>query len=413
MKKIAVLLGFAASVSFASLIGADALGEEQVMGGTASAAGRGFAGNAKTGDAEGLSVVNPARLAFDTKVVFNLNFLLEMDAASNGESNYVANNISIPSFNLSFPMGDFGAMGLSLWQHYSSSMDEEFTDDKSSTDAKIVYQGSVYELVPTYALRLPFYRSLSLGGSAHIVLGNTSRSLTLKADGSDVDESDKWGVGSSTLTDHVEGSWEIKDHPAYFTLALQYRGRLASYFFSYTTGYTLSNDLEYDFRFSETDTLATNRYEREIKVPAMFATGINYRLNKRHNIMFDLQWRAWDDDVENLAGGWNLPKYTETQNDFMVSLGYQCDGSPLFYDPYLKRINYRVGAWYKDWYVKDVYEVGGSVGAGFPLGRKGTTFDLAFQGGMRFADTDNEWDEAFFAIRIGLTGIGSWGQNRR
>lgn len=413
MKKLISTLCFLTGLSFGSMIGMDALGEEQVMGGTASAAGRGFAGNAKTGDAEGLSVVNPARLAFDTKVVFNLNFLLEMDAASNHGNQYLSKNILMPSFNLSFPMGDYGAMGLSLWQHYASSLDEEYENEKASQTAKIVYQGSVYELVPSYAIRLPFFRSLSLGGSAHFVMGNTSRSLSLDANTDGLDEEDVWAVGSRTLNDYVEGSWEIKDHPAYYTLALQYRGKVASYFFSFTTAHTLSNELEYDFRFSEMDTLATNGYTREINVPAMLATGINYRLAKRHNVMLDLQWRAWDDDVENLAGGWNIPKVTETQSDFMLSLGYQCDGSPLFYDPYLKRINYRAGAWYKNWYVKDVYEVGGSLGAGFPLGRKGTTLDLAFQGGMRFADVDNEWDEAFFAIRIGLTGIGNWGQSRR
>lgn len=411
MKKFMTFLGIAASLSFGSMIGLDALGEEQVMGGTASAAGRGFAGNAKTGDAEGVTVVNPARLAFDNKVVFNLNFLVEMDDASNHGSHLSPTTISMPSFNISFPMGDFGAMGLSLWQHYASNMDQEATVD-SLTKAKIEYQGSVYELVPTYAVRLPYLRSFSIGASAHVILGNTSRKLTLDANYEDVPDEDKWGAGKYKISDYVDGTWDLKNHPAYYSLALQYRGRQVSYFFSFTTPYTLENELKYDFRFSELDTLAPTTYTREIDIPAMLATGINYRLNKRHNVMLDLQWRAWDNDVENLAGGWGIPEITETQSDFMVSAGYQCDGSPLFYEDYWKRINYRAGAWYKSWYIKDVFEVGGSVGAGFPLGRKGTTVDLALQGGKRYADADNEWDEMFFAIRVGLTGISSWGQSR-
>ena len=112
MKKIASILSLTVASSFASMIGIDALGEEQVMGGTASAAGRGFAGNAKTGDAEGLSVVNPARLAFDTRVVFNLNFLVDMVSAENGGNSVNTTTVTLPSFNISFPMGDFGAMGL-------------------------------------------------------------------------------------------------------------------------------------------------------------------------------------------------------------------------------------------------------------------------------------------------------------
>ncbi len=413
MKKLISLLSLAAGLSFASTIGLDGLGEEHVLGGTASAAGRGFAGGAKTGDAEGLSVVNPARLAFDKLVVFNLNFLFEMDAVTESKSDFSTTSISLPSFNLSFPMGDFGAMGLSLWQHFATSFNNEFEDEEKSTKTKIEYAGSVYELVPTYAIRLPYLRNFSLGASGHYVLGGSTRSISLEKDVSGLDEEDVWGVPDYTLTDYVEGTWEIKDHPMYYTLALQYRGKFASYYFSYTTAHTLQNDLKYNFRMSEMDTLAPSSRVREIDVPAMFATGVNYRFAKKHNVMLDLSWRAWDDDVENIAGSFDMSEVTETQSDFMASVGYQCDGSPLFYDPYWKRINYRAGAWFRDWYIKGVHEVGGSLGAGFPLSRKGTTLDVAVQGGMRFADTNTESDEAFIAIRLGLTGIGSWGQTRR
>ena len=411
MKKFFVALCTLASLSFGSMIGMEALGEEQVLGGTASAAARGYAGNAKTGDAEGLSVVNPARFAFDTKVVFNLNFAMEMTEARNRGSHYTMTNLALPSFNLSFPMSDWGTMGVSLWQHYASSMKEDYSDDNSKVE--IEYKGSVYELVPTYAVRLPIIRSFSIGASAHVVMGNTSRSMTMGGDKSGLADEDSWAGGNYRLSDYVDGSWEIKDHPAYYAGALQYRGKLASFFFSYTTGYTLENSLDYNFRFSELDTLAATRKTREIDVPAMLATGINYRLAKRHNVMLDLTWRVWDKDVENIAGGWNIPEATETQKDVMVAVGYQCDGSPLFYESYLTRMNYRVGAWFHSWYVKDVYEVGGSLGAGFPLGRKGTALDIAFQGGKRFADTDHQWEEMFIGLKVGLAGIATWGMERR
>lgn len=413
MKKLAAFLCVLASLSFGSSIGIDAIGEEHVMGGTVSAAGRGFAGNAKTGDSEGLSVVNPARLAFDKNVVFNLNFLLEMDAASQNRHHILSNNLTIPSFNISFPMGDFGAMGASLWQHYVTSFNEEYVDEDAEKSAKIEYSGSIFELVPTYAIRLPYLRSFSLGASAHVVLGSSRRSLTVGPNNENVAEDDFWGTRNTKISEYVDGTWDIKNHPAYYSAALQYRGRQASFFFSYTSGYTLKNELTYDFRFSEIDTLAPSVYNREINVPPMLATGLNLRLFKRHNIMMDLQWRAWEDDIENVAGSWTMPEITETQSDFMASIGYQCDGSQVFYDDYWKRINYRAGAWYKNWYVKDVFEIGGSVGAGFPMGRKGTTVDLALQAGKRFSDATTEWEETFFAIRIGLTGIGTWGQSRR
>lgn len=413
MKKILGLIVCLAALSQASMIGIDALGEEHVVGGSAGAAGRGFAGGAKTGEAEGLVVTNPARMAFDTKVVFNLNFLMDLySAESHGES-YFTKNIAMPSFNLSFPMGDFGALGLSLWQHYSSMLREEVSDSVTQANARIEYSGSVYELVPTYAVRLPFLRNISLGASVHIVMGSLMRSLTMGPNIDDVAEEDEWATNNASLTDYVEGSWEIEHHPAYYTGSVQYRGRQSSFYFSYTTGYTLLNELEYNFRFSEIDTLVPSKIERKIKIPALFATGVNYRLAKRHNVMMDLQWRSWDEDVENVGRSYDMRSVTETQNDFLASVGYQRDGSPLYYDPFWDRVTYRVGAWYRNWYVKDVYEVGGSIGAGFPLGRKGISLDLALQGGKRISESEGNWDEVFMGIRLGLMGIGNWGQSRR
>jgi long-chain fatty acid transport protein len=413
MKKILGLIVCLVAFTQASMIGLDALGEEHVVGGSAAAAGRGYAGGAKTGEAEGLSVTNPARMAFDTKVVFNLNFLLEFYTAERHGDSYFTKNLAMPSFNLSFPMGDFGAFGVSLWQHYSSVIREEISDSASSAEAKIEYNGSVYEIVPTYAVRLPYLRNISLGAAMHVVMGSMKRSLTLGPNKDAVAEEDVWATNNKDITDYVDGSWEIEHHPGYYTGSIQYRGRQSSFYFSYTTGYTLLNELEYNFRFSELDTLVPSKIARRIEVPAMFATGVNYRLAKRHNVMMDLQWRVWDEDVENVGHSYDMRSVTKTQDDFVASIGYQRDGSGLYYDPFWDRITYRAGAWYKNWYIKDVYEIGGSVGANFPLGRKGIAVDLALQGGKRISESRDNWEEVFLGMRLGLMGIGSWGQSRR
>lgn len=412
MKKIVLILFSLVVCGFASVIGLDALGEEQIAGGMASTAGRGYAGGAKTGDAEGLSVLNPARNAFDTKVVFNVNFLLEMVALEKHGDNFGVNNITMPSFNLSFPMGGFGAMGLSLWQTYSSNIDEEVSEGKNSIETSIEYQSSIYEIVPSYTLRLPVIRNFALGASAHVVMGNSMRKISMGPNTEGLPDSDTWAVKKIEVSDYVDGTWEIKNHPAYYTVALQYRGHQSSFYFSYTTPHTLLNELSYNFRMSELDTLAPTKKSREIEVPALIATGMNFRFMKRNNVMLDLAARGWDKDIENVGGSFNMEPVTKTQKDMLVALGLQRDGSPLFYDPYLDRITYRLGGWYKTWYVKDVYELGGSLGAGFPLGRKGTTLDLSFQGGKRFADSGRAWDEIFLGFRIGLMGVGNWGQTR-
>ena len=412
MKKFLGILVCLVAWSSASVIGLDALGEEQVAGGMASTAGRGYAGGAKTGDAEGLSVLNPARNAFDTKVVFNVNFLIDMIALEKHGDYFGLRNITMPSFNLSFPMGDFGAFGVALWQSFSSNIKEDVKDSAVTMKTKMEYQSSVYEIVPSYAIRLPIIRNFSIGASAHVVMGSSMRDISMGPEMGDLASGETWAVSKTEISDHVEGTWEIKNHPAYYTLAMQYRGHQSSFYFSYSTPHTLLNELEYNFRMSELDTLAPTKRSREIKVPAMLAAGMNFRFMKRNNVMLDLAARGWDEDVDNIGGSFSMDAVTETQKDMLVGLGFQRDGSSLFYDSYLDRVTYRLGGWYKTWYVKDVYEWGGSLGPGFPLGRKGTTLDIAFQAGRRFADNSRDWDETFFGIRIGLMGVGNWGQTR-
>ena len=84
--------------------------------------------------------------------------------------------------------------------------------------------------------------------------------------------------------------------------------------------------------------------------------------------MFDFMWKPWKNDIPNVAGSWDLPNETLVESEFLISVGYQRDGSTIFYDSFISRMTYRAGAWYKNGYLKDVSEVGGSIGLGFPLG---------------------------------------------
>lgn len=410
MKKLLALLSLLVASSFAgSMLGLDALGKEDFAGATGAVAGHGFAGGAKTGD--GVVMGNPSNLAFEDKVSFSVTLDYELTEAEKSDYAYKNSSLNIPSFYLSFPLGDFGALALGISQHYSSNLDVKSSDSSRSQDVHLEYAGSVFEIVPIYAVRVPFFRHLSLGAAMHIVSGSNERSLTLGPDNSGIADEDAWATNKSKVTDVVKGEWSSEE-AGYYTFSAMYRGRLASTYFAMTTPYTLVNKLSYDLQFSQRDTLERYKDKRKIEVPLTLAAGIDYRLAQVHHIMFDVTARHWDEDIENISGSWNIPEKTKTQGEFMAAIGYQRDGSKMFYDKYLKRMQYRVGAWYRDWYIKDVYEFGGSLGLGLPLGARGTMIDIAFLGGMREAGSSGEWDEKFFGIRATLMGVGSWGNSR-
>lgn len=410
MKKFFALLSLLVATSFAgSMIGLDALGKEDLVGATGAVAGHGFAGGAKTGD--GVVMINPSNLAFEEKVSFSVTLDYELTEADKSDLHYANSSLNIPSFYLSFPLGDFGAFALGVSQHYSSNLDIKSSDDKIAQDMHLEYAGSVFEFVPIYAIRVPFFRQLSLGGAMHIVSGSNRRTLTLGPDNSGIAAADAWATNSSKISDVVEGSWSTES-VGYYTLSGMYRGRLASMYFSMTTPYTMVNELSYDLRFSQRDTLVGFEDKRKIEIPMTLATGIDYRLAQVHHVMLDVMVRPWDKDVDNIAGSWSIPEKTATQGELFAAIGYQRDGSKMFYDKYLKRMQYRIGAWYRDWYIKDVYEFGGSLGLGLPLGARGTMIDVAFLGGMRETGSTGEWEEKFFGVRATLKGVGSWGNSR-
>ncbi len=402
MKYFGLFLFFAVvSAHAVSLIGLDALGQGND--------GARF-GNAKT--EEGLSVVNPARLAFEKKVSFSAVVNYELAVATSGENTITSNNVEIPSLAFIFPLGSFGAFSVGIWQHYSANMKTSVTDSASHYFTEVEYRGSLFELTPSYAIRLPFFRRLSLGGTAHFVMGANSRRITLGPDDSKLASEDAWASTDSEITDAVDGDWKIKNHPAYYTASVQYSGRSIEYFFSYTTPYTLQNKLKYDLQFSQLDTLRPSTVTREAKIPATLATGVNLKFMKIHNIMFDVLVRNWEDAVPNIAGGWNLPDETEVQRELSVSGAYQRNGSDLAYESYLKRTSFKLGAWFRSWYVDDVNEFGGSLGVGLPLGIRGTKLDVSFHGGYRTTEGPH-WEESFFGVSIGLIGVGNWGQPSR
>ena len=139
------------------------------------------------------------------------------------------------------------------------------------------------------------------------------------------------------------------------------------------------------------------------------ATGFAYRFHKKHNILLDFMLRSWDADIRNVGGSWNLKDTTKTQSEFMAAIGYERSGSTDYFKNYVQRMDFRLGAWYRNYYISDVTEYGVGIGSGFPLGRRSTKVDIAIQGGVRKSEESSIWDEKFVGIAIGLTGVGNWG----
>jgi len=396
------LLLCAVSGQAASLMGMEALGQENTQRGGATIR-------------KGYSYLNPALLAWEDKTTFNAQLRFENATASESGSSLSAQSFSVPSLSMGLPLGFLGAVGIGLQQHYTVDNLIEYSDSSTGIDEKLEYQGSIFEAVPAYALRLPsVLRDVSVGVNYRVIFGSIRRTLSMSGQSTDLAAGDTWAYENARLTDKVEGNWEATGAMwKRFGGSVQWHRKSVDYFMGYTQPYTLRRDLSRNLQFSNTDTLRPVQTEQYIHIPAQMSTGMHMRFGKSHNITAEFSQQGWDGAIPLLSGGWGLPDSAELQTQKIFSLEYELEGSGLYYDSFLKRNSYRFGTWFKDWYLSEVSEYGATVGMGLPLGRRGTRMDFSIQGGLRSDSDSPAWDETFWGVQFGFTGVGSWGQKSR
>lgn len=392
----------ATSVHAASLLGMEALGQENTPRGGSTIR-------------KGYSYLNPALLAWEDKTTFSALIAFENVTAEQDGQSVSVQSFNVPSLSMGVPLGFLGAIGVGLQQRYAVDNRIEYSDSAAGQDVKLEYQGSVFEVVPAYALRLPsVLRDFSIGINSRLTFGSVKRKLSVLGTSTGLDESEKWAYRNVSLSSRADGNWESVD-PFHKRIggSLQYHRKDVDYYFGYTPSYTLRRDFSYNLQFGNTDTLQPLNVVQNIEVPALFSTGVHWRLGKRHNVGIEYSRQAWEGQIPLLSGAWGLADSAKLQNQQYFSLEYELEGSGLYYDSFMKRNSYRLGAWHKDWYLAEVSELGATVGMGLPLGRRGTRLDVSVQGGLRSDDASPAWDESFWGVQFGLTGVGTWGQKSR
>lgn len=407
MKRLAVIciLFFALVANAATLLGWNQAGESVAPIDAAQFA-RGQAGSSRTG--QGWSALNPARQGWDDKAQFQANTLVEGYRSSEDGLALSGSGFVLSTVNMSVAMGLLGGAGIGLWQRSLVDVKQEISDSAGTVVSKVQAKGGVFELVPTWGLRLPFgSRRLAVGASMHMVFGKQSTQLDLRNEGSD------WLVDQFLVSDKVESRYSLADGaPFYLGYSMHYKAKRWDAFGSYTMPHTIRrNDVQSMF-LSATDTLAADRSLQDMDFPAKIATGVTMRFSKTQSVSLEFVNESFQNDISSLATMHSLDADASTQAARLLGIGWQYDGSGFFYDRFFKRNSYRLGVWQKDWYLRDVREFGSGAGIGLPLGRRGAKIDLGIYGGLRQAGSSG-WDETFWGLSAGLTGTASWGQSSR
>lgn len=420
MKQLAVTsLLLAASLSFGvSTQGLHALGEDNWPADAASV-GRGMSGSAAFG--EGFSVINPARMAFETKTRFFATLDYQGVYATSGGESIGRDRFDLTSLGLAIPMGGWGALGFGFWQRNSQTMN--FQEGSGEVPvSSIRYSGSIYELVPAYSLRLPGpARFISLGFAWHFPMGHFTNVLMTPADTTGLDEESTHLFDNVSLEDRVAGDWGCKESDllpwgGYASFSLQVHRKFWDYF---ATGF-MPHDLtrtvgrSQQYRYTLADTTASAQWRQTLHFPWQWGTGISMEPWKNQVFSLEFHQRSFGNQVDSALGWASLPSsFAWTSNQRLFAIGWEREGSGVFFDPFLSRTAFRAGAWVRSWYLEGTEEAAATFGIGMPLGKRGAKLDLGLYTGFRRFDEPAQGSEIFWGVKAGFSGIGAWGQSSR
>lgn len=147
-----------------------------------------------------------------------------------------------------------------------------------------------------------------------------------------------------------------------------------------------------------------------IEIPTNIGVGIAYQNNKNFVVGIDGYMQDWT-GIEYLGN--NVPNFTS----------YKYAGVGLQYTPdatspsYHKRIRYRAGAYYSDYYLQiddnQFSDMGVTIGFGFPVSYLRTMFNFSLEAGRRATPATNLLSENYLMVSFSLTKIETWFKRRK
>jgi long-chain fatty acid transport protein len=334
----------------------------------------------------GFSPANPAIHAFENQTKFGTTIQYEYTEASKNDNTLSQNSFTMPSVSMVLPLGFLGTMGVALEQKYYENTRLELIDADLNSNIAYSSKAGIYELLPSYSIRLPFLNNFAIGASYRVFFGNSN--YTIERGKSNDWGDDSWKADNIFITQRERGEFKSNDDWwRSFGWSMHYHRKNIDYFISYFPSVQMEKNIKENIQFSNTDTLETKERTEDFKIPKRFASGIHFRF--------------WQNQ--------NLSLVYETSSYFAE---YRISGTGLHYSPFFKRNDFGINGWYAEKYLENVNEFGGSLFTDLWLGRRGTIVSIAIFSGYRQAE-EPHWDELFFGFKLNLTGVGNWGTSYR
>lgn len=341
-----------------------------------------------------INVKNPASYAAIDSMTFLFDIGANVGAVHNSEAGLKDKRTlgGLDYVTLQVPIGK--CMGLSVGMLPYSSVGYRFGAEIVNGESAYQGSGGVSEVYLGYAVR-PF-KGLSVGFNAGYLWGNIINDVYVNAE-----------AGQSSLYERV-----IKVRDFNVQIGAQYgltfhRNHTLTVGATYTIGHPAHGKTygqKFDISTSEakTDgTIGERRLSRGYTLPWSIGAGVAYEFDRRLTIGADFTYQPWGD--AKFAGIKGFSDPLTFANRYKGNFG--AEFIPAHRGNYLKRIAYRVGAYYGRDYMmigpNNVNEYGITCGFGFPTPVR-TTVNVGFEYRHRSTSPAATVNENYYMVTLGI-----------
>lgn len=165
--------------------------------------------------------------------------------------------------------------------------------------------------------------------------------------------------------------------------------------------------VNYDTSDNEVQFSDEHKLKDSYSIPETWGAGINYQFGRKVMVEVDYTYQPWSKAKFRSSESNSLQSYAD-RSKYAVGLQYV----PDFRGSYFKRVNYRIGAYWSDDYLKlrgnQLREYAVTAGFGFPVPEFKTTVNLGFEWKHRQAHPNPLIKEDYLSITIGVNFNEMW-----
>ena len=376
--------------------------------GTASLRSMGGAGVAYSSPFS-INYLNPAASSTMRRESFLFNFGLEgqnfYNSSNNSKNSH--NTFNIRDVAVQFPIYKNIAFTVSMTPY--SSIGYNITKEETDPDiignvggVKYLYQGEGNVSKFQFALGMKVFEKLALGAQLDYYHGSLERYYSSTISPINGDSYSNMSGLNNELVSKVGGTFGLQYYPItednnYLVIGAVYK-----------MGINLDSKITQTLYTNELVSASTSR--SNINLPHELSLGTSYITNK-FIINADYIYQRWGSNNSSLAYeyGDGYVRYKNT-NSFKAGVEYTPNKGDI--RAYQKRIAYRLGFKYSDYYMQfndqNIADKAITMGLGFPLKMAGTTkINLGLELGQRGSLNNNLVKENYFKFSIGLSLFGS------